>query len=100
MTGWRIWVWRNHRVKNYTQSRVSDGPTGKRIVDLQCSLALLNAPQIGRSAASHTALSGLNNVTTMAKAETLDRLRLAQVAQSYGLDKVVRWKPRKVRSLV
>lgn len=68
-------------------------------MDLQCSLALLNAPQmLGRSSSQHTALKGLDNVTQVAKTETLDRFRLAQVAQSYGLDKVVRWKPRKVSS--
>ncbi|KAF1346094.1 ribonuclease-III-like-domain-containing protein [Delphinella strobiligena] len=73
---------------------------GKRIVDLQCSLALLNAPQmLGRTSSQHTALKGLDNVTQLAKTETLDRFRLAQVAQSYGLDKVVRWKPRKVDDL-
>lgn len=70
-------------------------------MDLQCSLALLNAPQMQDrvgSTQSHTALKGLENVTSFAKQETLDKQRLAGLAQQYGLGKVIRWKPRKVRS--
>jgi len=47
---------------------------------------------------SHTALRGLENVTSFAKQETLDKTRLAGLAHQYGLGKVIRWKPRKVRS--
>ncbi|GAB7351062.1 hypothetical protein MBLNU459_g1541t1 [Dothideomycetes sp. NU459] len=75
---------------------------GKRIVDLQCSLALLNAPQMqarAGAAQSHTALKGLENVTSLAKHETLDKHRLAGLAQQYGLGKVIRWKPRKADNL-
>ncbi|KAL1303989.1 hypothetical protein AAFC00_000434 [Neodothiora populina] len=74
---------------------------GKRIVDLQCSLALLNAPSsaLHSPSLSHPALKGLDNLTSSAKSDTLDKYRLAQVAQSYGLEKVVRWKPRKTDDL-
>lgn len=73
-------------------------------MDLQCSLALLSAsgsaPSAGYATASHPALKGLHNVTASAKQRTLDKQRLAQLAQSYGLGKVIRWKPRKVRKTV
>lgn len=70
-------------------------------MDLQCSLALLNAPQMSETVGgtrTHTALKGLENLTPFAKQETLDKQRLAGLAQQYGLGKVIRWKPRKVRS--
>lgn len=44
----------------------------------------------------HPALEGLENITPYAKQTVLDKSRLAQLAvNKYGLDKVVRWKPRK-----
>lgn len=72
--------------------------TGKRIVDLQTSLALLNAPQMRHSLSSstHAALKGLENLTSTAKADTLERDRLSQVARLYGLDRVIQWTPRRV----
>lgn len=48
---------------------------------------------------SHPSLNGLENITAHAKSATLDKRRLAQLAGSYGLDKVVRWKPRKTDRL-
>jgi large subunit ribosomal protein L15 len=48
---------------------------------------------------AHPSLSGLNNITPLAKSTTLDKKRLAQLAGSYGLHKVVRWKPRKTDRL-
>jgi len=79
---------------------------GKRILDLQTSLALLNSPAApvpstagGRDVFAHPALEGVENMTPFAKTATLDRTRLAKVAQSYGVDRVVRWKPRKSDNL-
>ncbi|KAJ9640074.1 hypothetical protein H2199_006308 [Coniosporium tulheliwenetii] len=77
---------------------------GKRIVELQTSLALLAAPkspqpawsdEYGRKPFQHPALDGLANLTENAKRATLDKRRLANLAQTYGLDGVVRWKPKK-----
>ncbi len=79
---------------------------GKRIVDMQISVALLVAPSTpGLEAPSssdvyeHPALEGLENITAFAKNTTLDKGRLARLASSYGLDKVVRWKPKKSDNL-
>ncbi|KAK4544211.1 hypothetical protein LTR36_004421 [Oleoguttula mirabilis] len=79
---------------------------GKRILDLQTSLALLNAPQ-ARSPSTpasgevfkHAALEGADNMTDFAKNNVLSVSRLAKVAQSYGVDRVVRWKPKKSDNL-
>ena len=71
--------------------------TGKRIVDLQCSLALLQMPTVeGTPQSTHPALLGLENVSSFAKQRTLEKKRLAQVAQQYGLASVMRWTPKKV----
>jgi large subunit ribosomal protein L15 len=47
----------------------------------------------------HPALEGLENVTQFAKDSILDRSRLAKLATQYGVDKVVRWKPKKSDNL-
>jgi len=87
------------------------GGTGKRIVDLQTSLALLNGPkhsqsqptgtpdEYGRVPFEHPALRGLDGLTEKAKAAVLDKRRLAGLAEKYRLRGVIRWKPRKVRLL-
>ncbi|KAF2021152.1 hypothetical protein BU24DRAFT_416819 [Aaosphaeria arxii CBS 175.79] len=81
---------------------------GRRIVSLQTSLALLSSPQaskvpeadnFGRKPYTHVALDGLPGLTQEAKDSVLDKSRLAQIAQRYGLDKVTRWKPRKADNL-
>ncbi|KAK5112282.1 hypothetical protein LTR85_011554 [Meristemomyces frigidus] len=80
---------------------------GKRIVDLQTSLALLNAPQAPSATAlssrgdvyKHPALEGADNITAFAKNNVLSASRLAKVALNYGVDKVVRWKPKKSENL-
>lgn len=78
---------------------------GKRIVDWQTSLALLNAPtnkQLNlpsEDVYKHPALDGLENVTAASKQEILDKGRLARLAMSYGIDKAIRWKPRKADNL-
>lgn len=89
------------------------GTTGKRIVDLQTSQALLSAPQVekwpldakgrplpdkyGRRPFLHSALNGLPALSEEAKSRVLDKTRLANLAERYGLDKVARWKPKRVR---
>jgi large subunit ribosomal protein L15 len=79
---------------------------GKRILDLQTSLALLQQPIAPDDTSSqhlyvfaHPSLTGLNNITPHAKSMALDKKRLAQLAGTYGLDKVTRWKPRKTENL-
>lgn len=76
---------------------------GKRILDLQASLALLStAPMSSSTTAAtdsnifqHPSLHGLENITPLARNEALNKTRVARVAYTYGLDKVVRWKPKK-----
>lgn len=72
---------------------------------MQTSIALLNAPPTPRAKPPakdvfrHPALEGLENITVFAKANVLDKTRLARLASSYGVDKVVRWKPKKSDNL-
>ena len=47
----------------------------------------------------HSALEGLENVTTFAKANVVEKGRLARLASSYGVDQAVRWKPKKSDNL-
>lgn len=80
---------------------------GKRIVDLQTSLALLNMPPAPSSLSSgergdiyeHPALDGLENITQFSKNAILEKSRLAGLATAYGINQVVRWKPRKSDNL-
>jgi large subunit ribosomal protein L15 len=83
------------------------GLIGKRIVSLQASLALLSSPQatpapqvdeFGREPYAHPALNGLQGLTAQAQDSVLDKARLGPIAQRYGLDRVTRWKPKRVRS--
>ena len=41
----------------------------------------------------------MENISAFSKAQVLSPSRLAKLAQSYGLDKVVRWKPKKSDNL-
>lgn len=82
--------------------------TGKRIVDLQTSLALVQNPAnstgrptedaYGRQPFTHPALEGLNSLTNSTKMMLTSRLKVAGLAQKYGLHDVLRWAPRKVGS--
>ncbi|KAK1055876.1 hypothetical protein LTR74_015363 [Friedmanniomyces endolithicus] len=86
---------------------------GKRIVYLQTSLALLRSPTAvpqvfttrkernneNKNVFHHPALSGTENLTSFSKAQVLSPSRLARLAQSYGVDRVVRWKPKKAENL-
>lgn len=48
---------------------------------------------------THPDLQGTDNVTAMAKHGALNPARLAKLAETYGLDKAVRWKPRQTARL-
>jgi large subunit ribosomal protein L15 len=79
---------------------------GKRIVDLQTSYLLVAAPrdptvtrgpdEYERLPFEHPALDGLTNLSERMKSDILSKSRLAQLANTYNLDRVIRWKPRKV----
>lgn len=68
-------------------------------------MALLNAPSPPRplppanEVFQHPALEGLENITTFTKGNVLEKTRLARLASSYGVDKAVRWKPKKSDNL-
>ncbi|KAG8529733.1 uncharacterized protein KY384_005214 [Bacidia gigantensis] len=78
----------------------------RRIVELQASLSLLH----GRSATSvklpddgydrepfqHPALERLESITLQRQFELLEKDRMAGLGKRYGLDGVVRWKPKNV----
>ncbi|RAL12773.1 mitochondrial 54S ribosomal protein mL57 [Aspergillus homomorphus CBS 101889] len=74
---------------------------GKRIVKLQASLALVGhsaAPPsrdaFGRKPFRHPALEGLNNLSFNTKNFMTHKSKLADLAQKYQLQKVLRWAPR------
>jgi len=89
------------------EDEANDLQLGKRIVDLQTSYVLASAPrnpagetgpdQFLRKPFEHPALEGLTNLSERAKGDILHKRRLAQLAERYGIDKVMRWKPRNVR---
>ena len=75
-------------------------------MELQTSLALLHGAsatdispardQFGREPFQHPALQSLNGLSDRAKAIVLEKHRMASLAERYGLDSVIRWKPKKV----
>ena len=79
-------------------------------MELQTSLALVSASSItgpsgtpqpdqyGRIPFKHPALEGLDSLTEHGKTTALEKRRVAGLAESYGLDAVLRWKPKKVRT--
>ena len=83
---------------------------GRRILELQTSLALLSMPRPTQATQEvdasgliddmfkQTAFEGLDNVTDHAKAMILNRQRLYNLACEYKLREVTRWKPKKVRN--
>jgi large subunit ribosomal protein L15 len=83
------------------------GWIGKRIVQLQASLALVQNPEAanvavktdphGRTPFSHPALDGLRSLSPETKSFLTDRSKLAELAQKYEMQNVLRWTPRKVR---
>ncbi|KAJ4373557.1 hypothetical protein N0V86_007699 [Didymella sp. IMI 355093] len=88
---------------------------GRRIVELQTSQALVKSPQAkswpreasgepkvdnyGRRPFLHPALNGLEGLSNEAEQRVLDKTRLAQLAERYGLDKVTRWTPKRADNL-
>jgi len=83
---------------------------GKRIVDLEASLALLRMPRPrvheeegmdieedddGRRA-ERDGSESIGNLSQETKAVILDRKRVARLAREAGLAEVMRWKPRRV----
>ena len=52
--------------------------------------------QYGREPFQHPALEGLEGITEHGKATILDKRRVGGLAEHYGLDAVVRWKPKRV----
>jgi len=52
--------------------------------------------EFGRKPFLHPALNGLQGLTDEAESLVLGKSRLAPIAERYGLDKVTRWKPRRV----
>lgn len=98
--------------KRWSRGELISRP-GRRIVELQTSQALINSPQesqwprdsngvpmsdeFGRKPYLHPALTGLQGLTEEAENMVLSKSRLAPIAERYGLDKVTRWKPRRVR---
>ena len=85
---------------------------GRRVVELQTSQALVDAPQAnqwprdangvpsldsyGRKPYLHPALNGLQGLTDDAENMVLNKVRLSELAERYGLDKVTRWTPKRV----
>ncbi|GAQ09461.1 hypothetical protein ALT_6782 [Aspergillus lentulus] len=82
---------------------------GKRIVQLQASLALVQNPgnasssttpdSFGREPFAHPALEGLKNLSPSTKSFLTSKPKLAELAQKYELQKVLRWSPRKPNNL-
>ena len=77
-------------------------------MELQTSLTLLHASsvtpspetqdQYGREPFRHPALDGLAGVSVESKCHILKMARTAQLGEKYGLDTVIRWKPKRVGS--
>ncbi|KAL1970888.1 hypothetical protein VTN77DRAFT_2722 [Rasamsonia byssochlamydoides] len=77
---------------------------GKRIVQLQASLALVQdagnfAREVpedphGRQPFTHPALDGLKNLTSNTRGFLTSKWKIAQLARDYDLQKVIRWAPR------
>ncbi|KAL3445255.1 ribonuclease-III-like-domain-containing protein [Aspergillus insuetus] len=81
---------------------------GRRIVDQQASLALVQSPPnthpvapdtYGREPFTHPALDGLDNLSSSTKKYLTSKVNLAKVAQEYELQTVLRWTPRKPGNL-
>ncbi|KAG5305174.1 RNase III domain-containing protein [Histoplasma capsulatum G186AR] len=77
---------------------------GKQIVQLQASLSLLESSSnaspekledpYGRTAFEHPSLQGLDILTEDNKNMRVNRTKLAELAQQYKLQEVLRWVPR------
>lgn len=107
LTGEKQWLAITHKSFDHARQGFNDRLAflGKRLVDMHLTTALLHQPQLAhrpppaKDGFQHQALEGLENVTLFAKESVLDRRRLAKLAVSYGVDRVVRWKPKKSDNL-
>ncbi|BDD59477.1 hypothetical protein MPDQ_002963 [Monascus purpureus] len=80
---------------------------GKRIVQLQASMVLAQSAKktpttedpFGRTPFSHPALDGLTNLSSDKKNFLTSKLKLAELADKYELQKVLRWSPRNPEDL-
>lgn len=82
---------------------------GKRVLSLQTSLALLASPPgpilpqtegaYERQPFEHPLLESLPHLTAHAKAGVLAKSRLSHLGKEYGLQGVLRWKPKKADNL-
>jgi large subunit ribosomal protein L15 len=78
---------------------------GKRILVLQGTQVLLTsqAPPppstdtYNREPFNHPSLEALPKVQAVDLGDVLSKQRVGQLARSYGIDRVTRWKPRNVR---
>ena len=85
------------------------GCIGKRIVDLQSSLAILSShaatgspspppDDLEREPFQHPALESIPRLTEEVRKDVNSRKRMSDIAQRYGLLSVLRWKPKKVHN--
>lgn len=91
---------------SYVLCHHSQNLPGKRIVQLQASLALVQSSEAantpakadphGRTPFSHPALDGLRSLSPETKSFWTDRTKLSELAQKYEMQNVLRWTPRKV----
>ncbi|RDW95076.1 RNase III protein [Coleophoma crateriformis] len=83
---------------------------GRRILNMQTSLALLHSPlststqsepsaNDPREPFRHTALEGLRNLADVNVSKVLTKERLGNLAVQMGLSQVVRWKPKSPSNL-
>ncbi|MCJ1293736.1 hypothetical protein MMC34_005291 [Xylographa carneopallida] len=83
---------------------------GKRIVDLQSSLAILSShaatgspspppDDLEREPFQHPALESIPRLTEEVRKDVNSRKRMSDIAQRYGLLSVLRWKPKKASDL-
>ncbi|MCJ1382003.1 hypothetical protein MMC17_005115 [Xylographa soralifera] len=83
---------------------------GKRIVDLQSSLAILSShastgsptpppDSFEREPFHHPALESVPRLTEEVRKDVTSRKRMSDIAQRYGLLSVLRWKPKKASDL-
>ncbi|KAL9067705.1 MAG: hypothetical protein Q9161_006697 [Pseudevernia consocians] len=105
------WLAVTHKSFDHGRRGFNDRLTylGRRIVELQTSLTLLHASsvtpspetqdQYGREPFRHPALDGLAGVSVESKCHILKMARTAQLGEKYGLDTVIRWKPKRMINL-
>lgn len=104
MIGWLLLV--GDRYILFCFGHDVNGSAGKRIVQLQTSLALVQNPANsagpvaedphGRQPFAHPALEGLDSLSDSTKVLFTGKTKLAQLAQKYDMQNVLRWSPRKV----